>query len=1382
MAVHRYQPNRLGLFNFWYHTDSVFEFADGKLFVRGANGSGKSVTTTMAVPILLDGDKSPSRLDPFGGKSRLMVDLLLGEKNISQKEEATGYLYFEFKKGDSYLTIGIGMNGKRKERSIDYWYFVINDGRRVGHDFFLYSEENVRGEIKKFPLTKRQAEEEIGRGGEFTASQARYTEMVNQYLFGFDSVKTFKELIHILIQLRSPKLSRDTKPTDVSNLLSDSLPELADEDLSPMIQTIGTIDAHQEKLKRLEHSLRYLQALQSAYQTYNEHRLYEISKENIVVEKQLHRSIQTLENDQKQFEKNEDEHADLLELLARLETEKQALDVEEEHLRGHKVFGLRKQQAQYEEEFEQVEKNIKTLEDQYNTKSMKLDSVIRDQKQNAYEKEKTKNDITEIADELTELAKQTFFSAHDQFLSHLEKNSDGELVIFRRNWEEELQAYQKVLSTIRNLVREVETCRLREKDAEEAVDRAEQQLEAVKQKRMELQKTAEHVRENLGRDLEIWQTHAQVFVFEEKSKQQLIGFFVSFLYEEIEEASREIEFRCSEQKQMLEKPIVQEIEGHRFAIKHENSQQAIWRKLIEELQNQPEIEPAYSGDEQSRRNALREKGILFRSFYEAVDFRPEVDEQTRSNIEAAILKSGLLTALLVSEEDEDRVFEMLPIVRTQQIKTRNLTQYLVAIPNEALSQSRIESLLQGISISRSDDSFILHTGEFQNGFIHGSAPIQEDRLIGKTAREVIRAKRILSLQAEIQSSQKRVEEAGDRVSFLQNQMRRLNADLLNFPSLEPMKKVEKQRSKLDTEEIMANDQVEQQEANLQSLKKKNLPIINEFLSKSAPYHRIERTSAAYQNALDELSEYSKQLGTFFHLISHRKILTEKAYDTSNRIYDLENELDALQEHKVDAYRDIKTKTAKLDTILNLISTQDDEQNILVRIGEVVLKKKENEAAREKGIQRRADLRSAITGLKNQIETQGSVILELEELKQAWESLFQEEKSFGFTDPHWMTRVAVHNLELKHKELKGSDVQGALDRAIYDAERELMGQDMKQIRHTLKIRSMGKGREWELLQQWTGRQFITFMPSYIEIKPIQLLAELQATRDETALAIQEKERELYEKVLIDDIGSTIRGLIEKAKAWEEKANYFLSNIDTTVRMRLKWKPLPAKEQGELSTDKLVELLSKNTKWLNNHDLERIAEHFKTKVEQARAMAKEDTRFSLTVKMKELLDYRKWYRFVLEYKKDGQAEFDEFTIKVFEALSGGEKGICMYSPLFAAAAAKYAHAAPDSPRLFSLDEAFAGIDHENIENIFGLISQFDFDYLMNSQILWGTYETVRELSIVEILRRVHEKTLALGRYYWDGENKHDLSNGHFIEEYFWGKHSRDFAAATSEPPQV
>ncbi|MFH5185602.1 hypothetical protein ACHHV8_24770 [Paenibacillus sp. TAB 01] len=466
MSAQRYQPNRLGLFNFWYHTDSVFEFANGKLFVRGANGSGKSVTTTMAVPILLDGDKSPVRLDPFGGKSRLMVDLLLGEKNISQKEEATGYLFFEYKKGDSYLTFGIGMQGRRNERSMDYWYFMINDGRRIGHEFFLYDEENVRGEIQKFPLTKKQLDEKIGRGGEFTTSSARYSEMVNEYLFGFDSVKTFKELIHILIQLRSPKLSRDTKPNDVSNLLSDSLPELTDDDLMPMIKTISAIDDHQGKLEKLDNSLQYLKALQAAYQSYNEHRLYEIAQKNVEIENQLRRSIKALESDQKLLKQHETEIAELAELLARLETEKLALEVKENHLRGHKVFSLRKQKAQYEEEIEKSQKAFKSLTEFWDSKRLKLESVIHDQKQDAYAKEKAEEYIIEIGEELAEIAKQTFFTAHDQLLADLEEGREEELDLYRKNWEEELQAHQKALSLIRKLVQDVEVCRLREKDAE----------------------------------------------------------------------------------------------------------------------------------------------------------------------------------------------------------------------------------------------------------------------------------------------------------------------------------------------------------------------------------------------------------------------------------------------------------------------------------------------------------------------------------------------------------------------------------------------------------------------------------------------------------------------------------------------------------------------------------------------------------------------------------------------------------------------------------------------------------------------------------------------------------------------------------------------------
>ena len=62
----RWIASKFGLFNFWYYENQEFDLADGKILFRGTNGSGKSVTTQSFIPLLLDGDKRPNRIDPFG--------------------------------------------------------------------------------------------------------------------------------------------------------------------------------------------------------------------------------------------------------------------------------------------------------------------------------------------------------------------------------------------------------------------------------------------------------------------------------------------------------------------------------------------------------------------------------------------------------------------------------------------------------------------------------------------------------------------------------------------------------------------------------------------------------------------------------------------------------------------------------------------------------------------------------------------------------------------------------------------------------------------------------------------------------------------------------------------------------------------------------------------------------------------------------------------------------------------------------------------------------------------------------------------------------------------------------------------------------------------
>ena len=75
----KWQINRAGLVDFWYYDEETFECSEGRMLLRGSNGSGKSVTMQSFIPLLLDGNMRPERLDhwfpckengelSFGGK------------------------------------------------------------------------------------------------------------------------------------------------------------------------------------------------------------------------------------------------------------------------------------------------------------------------------------------------------------------------------------------------------------------------------------------------------------------------------------------------------------------------------------------------------------------------------------------------------------------------------------------------------------------------------------------------------------------------------------------------------------------------------------------------------------------------------------------------------------------------------------------------------------------------------------------------------------------------------------------------------------------------------------------------------------------------------------------------------------------------------------------------------------------------------------------------------------------------------------------------------------------------------------------------------------------------------------------------------------------
>ncbi|HEX4290881.1 MAG TPA: TIGR02680 family protein, partial [Trebonia sp.] len=149
----RFKPSRAGVINIWDYVDEEWAFADGRLALRGHNGSGKTKALEVLFPFVLDGMADSRRLDPFSGENRTMKSNLL----FRGQESEYGYAWMEFARahdaggadevGVETVTLIIGMRAHRNSDGVRMSFFVT--GKRLGVDFGLLSADSR-------PLTERQ--------------------------------------------------------------------------------------------------------------------------------------------------------------------------------------------------------------------------------------------------------------------------------------------------------------------------------------------------------------------------------------------------------------------------------------------------------------------------------------------------------------------------------------------------------------------------------------------------------------------------------------------------------------------------------------------------------------------------------------------------------------------------------------------------------------------------------------------------------------------------------------------------------------------------------------------------------------------------------------------------------------------------------------------------------------------------------------------------------------------------------------------------------------------------------------------------------------------------------------------------------------------------
>src|SRR5580700_116295 len=241
----RWKPLRAGLVDLFYYDDEEFWFHDGRLLLRGNNGTGKSKVLALTLPFLLDGELAPHRVEPDGDRQKKMEwNLLLGGRHPNP--ERLGYAWLEFGRraadgSTEFATIGCGLKAVAGRGIARHWFFVTT--QRVGADLRLLPASRVA-------LTREKLREEIGAHGLVYDRAADYRRAVDEALFGLGEHR-YEALINLLIQLRQPQLSKKPDERLLSRALTEALPPLSPGLVTTVAEAFRGLDEERDALRSL---------------------------------------------------------------------------------------------------------------------------------------------------------------------------------------------------------------------------------------------------------------------------------------------------------------------------------------------------------------------------------------------------------------------------------------------------------------------------------------------------------------------------------------------------------------------------------------------------------------------------------------------------------------------------------------------------------------------------------------------------------------------------------------------------------------------------------------------------------------------------------------------------------------------------------------------------------------------------------------------------------------------------------------------------------------------------------------------------------------------------------------------------------------------------
>ncbi|NYH77246.1 uncharacterized protein (TIGR02680 family) [Actinopolyspora biskrensis] len=1339
--VARWQPLRAGLIDLFYYDSEEFWFHDGRLLLRGNNGTGKSKVLALTLPFLLDGDLSPHRVEPDADpKKRMDWNLLLG--GAHPHPERLGYTWLEFGRLDEHgrvdiRTLGCGMKAVSGRGISRHWFFVTD--QRVGDELELVDATGTA-------LSKdRLADALADRGTVYERARRDYRRAVDEALFGFGE-KRYGALVDLLVQLRQPHLSKRPDEKTLSNALTEALPPLDQAVIADVAEAFRSLEEDREALRSMTEARDAATSFLGHYRRYARmaaRRRAKRPRDAQATYERVSRDLSTAEAD----------HTAAEERLEAARSRAQELTNTRTQLRARENALRTSPEMRNSEELERAAQEARRHTDEAHRLAGERDNSQQRLASRREQHDTATSRLSNARDELTTARQQAAERASaalvtDRHAEAVDAPLDGQPdpAIPRRAAEQLRDRQQHAIRHVFTLLTAVDNAERALGEAQRKASELDEQASDLNERKASAEASAEQCGAELVTAIRAHLDHAtELRLTDPASTIAELELWVETLDGANPATTAANTAGHSTTNELARADAELQAQQHSYQLRRTELTDEIDRLERGEDTTPP---TPYTRDHAARVD--RDGAPLWR----LVDFTDEISWADRAGIEAALEASGILDAWitpsgeLLAPETEDVVVRPGTPARTS---LATALRPIIDHDNPhaaAVPKSTVAGVLAAIGLvdnapDTDSATWVTRRGRFRVGTLEGHWSKPTAEYIGRSTREIARRARLTELRAELATLDEKLDELTDARTRLEQRSTTLTAEMADLPADDALRDAHARVSSLVAERRRL--------AERQSEAARTLTTADEHAQNAQDALTTGAHDAALpaeRTALDEvaaaLQDYRTCLERLWPAWQAVTDAEQRAEDTAAELDRAQTDLTELAERANEAEQTAVSATERHQTLRSTVGAAVEE--LERQLTEVTDSLTANQHQR----------READTEVENAIAARGLAEGHREQLRTALDEAAEQRvtatESFRRFAHTGLLTVALPELDLPSPENSWApDPTVRLARRVNDELSDITDDDTAWERAQRRVTDEHKTLT-EVLTRQGNRATADLLDDGIIVEvefhgrrtSVPELADaLDTDVTDRQRLLDEREREILENHLVNEVASTLQELIATAEDQVARMNGELTSRPTStgMRLRLVWRP---RSDGPTGLSEVRERLLRQTPdaW-SEEDRVAVGSFLQERIADVRAR---DTAGTWLEQLTTALDYRTWHHFVIERNQNGQWK------SATGPASGGERVLAASVPLFAAASSHYASAGnPHAPRLVTLDEAFAGVDDNARAKYLGLLAAFDLDVVMTSEREWGCYPEVPGLSIAQLSRTEGVDAVLVTHWEWNGSER-------------------------------